>query len=93
VSLKQPVGRACFYVKPSMTKWEVKEYLTKIYDVDVTKVTTANFLGKFMFVMSALFIFVAGRWKRFYGKRKVVAYKRRNMKKAYVEFVNSEIEA
>lgn len=45
MSLKESTGRACFYVKPSMTKWEVKEYLTKIYDVDVTKVTTANFLG------------------------------------------------
>lgn len=47
VNLKNSVGRATFYVKPSMTKHEVKEYLTKIYGVEVYKVETANFLGKF----------------------------------------------
>ncbi len=33
-------------VKPKMTKTEVKEYLTKIYDINVINVHTANFLGK-----------------------------------------------
>mmetsp|Transcript_19994 Transcript_19994/g.28725 ORF Transcript_19994/g.28725 Transcript_19994/m.28725 type:complete len:97 (-) Transcript_19994:131-421(-) len=73
-NLSRPVGKAVFYVKPSMTKWEVREYLTKIYNMDILKVETALHLG---------------RWKRFYGKRDVVAYKRRNFKKAYVDFVNS----
>jgi large subunit ribosomal protein L23 len=38
--------QALLHVQPSMTKHEITEYLTKIYDVDVTKVMTANFLGK-----------------------------------------------
>lgn len=62
-----------------MTKTEVKEYLTKIYSVSVLKVNTSNLLGK---------------WKRLYGKRKIIAYKRRNVKKAIVDFqadVNSTI--
>ena len=29
-----------------MTKWEIKEYLWKIYGVPVRKVLTQNFLGK-----------------------------------------------
>lgn len=35
---------------------------------------------------------MAGRWKRFYGKKKIVAYKRRNFKKAYVSFLNTNIQ-
>ena len=34
------------YVPPKMTKTEVKEYLTKIYNVSVLQVMTSNFLGK-----------------------------------------------
>lgn len=37
--------QALLHVPPAMTKHEITEYLTKIYDVDVTKVMTANFLG------------------------------------------------
>lgn len=40
----QPV-QATFRIPPRMTKTEVKEYLTKVYDVPVEKVTTANYLG------------------------------------------------
>lgn len=40
--------KAVLYVPQKMTKTEVKEYLTKIYQVDVKKVTTANYLGKFL---------------------------------------------
>lgn len=65
-------SQALLHVPPSMTKHEVKEYLTKIYEVNVLDVATANFMGK---------------WKRFYGKRKIVAYKRRNFKTALVSFV------
>lgn len=38
--------QALLHVPPSMTKHEITEYLTKIYDVNVTSVMTANFLGK-----------------------------------------------
>lgn len=31
-------AQASFKIQPKMTKWEVKEYLTKIYDVPVKKV-------------------------------------------------------
>lgn len=65
-----------FYVPPKMTKFEVHEYLSKIYNVQVTKVNTELKLGK---------------WKRLYAKRRVLSYKRRNFKKAYVEFVNPEV--
>lgn len=58
-------------VSPRMTKTEVKEYLTKVYNVNVLGVDTANYLGK---------------WKKLYGKRKIIAYKRRNFKAAFVTF-------
>jgi large subunit ribosomal protein L23 len=64
-------AEALLHVPPSMTKTEVKEYLTKIYDIPVLRVTTTNVLGK---------------WKRLYGKRQIVSYKRRNFKKATVQF-------
>lgn len=41
----KPRPQAVFYVPPKMTKFEVKEYLTKIYSCDVLKVNTANYLG------------------------------------------------
>lgn len=59
-----------------MTKYEVSEYLSKIYNVQVTKVNTELKLGK---------------WKRLFGKRRIISYKRRNYKKAYVEFVNPDV--
>ena len=37
--------QALLHVPPAMTKHEITEYLTKIYDVNVNKVMTANFLG------------------------------------------------
>lgn len=39
-------AKAKFQIPPSMTKTEVKEYLTKIYDVNVLNVNTLNVLGK-----------------------------------------------
>ena len=36
-------------VSPRMTKTEVKEYLRKIYQINVLDVSTANFLGKCLF--------------------------------------------
>lgn len=71
VNLNKTPAKALLHIPPSMTKTEVKEYLTKIYNIAVLNVTTTNMLGK---------------WKRFYGKRKIVSYKRRNIKKTTVEF-------
>lgn len=63
------VKQAIFRVPPKMTKWEVREYLTKIYDVPVKKVMTQNFDGK---------------RKRLLGKRKIINYKRASFKRAIV---------
>ena len=63
--------QAVFKIAPSMTKHEVREYLTKIYQLPVQRVMTANF---------------AGRWKRHLGENKVVPYKQPRFKKAYVTF-------
>lgn len=38
---------AIFRTPPKMTKHEIKEYLTKIYDLPVKKVNTMNYLGEF----------------------------------------------
>ena len=67
------LSSATFQIPKNMTKTEVKEYLTKIYNIPVISVTTANF---------------AGKWKRLYGKRQITAYRRRNTKKATVTFEN-----
>mmetsp|Transcript_45164 Transcript_45164/g.101981 ORF Transcript_45164/g.101981 Transcript_45164/m.101981 type:complete len:100 (-) Transcript_45164:176-475(-) len=63
-------AQAVFKIQPRMTKHEVKEYLTKIYDLPVKRVMTANFDIK---------------WKRHYGMSKVVPYKNKSrFKKAFV---------
>lgn len=64
-------AKAIFRVLPKMTKHEVKEYLTKIYDLPVVQVRTQNYLGKRM---------------RIIGKRQVVFGKRPDYKKAFVTF-------
>ena len=48
IKLKQWMGVPVevFLVSPKMTKFEIKEYLTKLYDMPVMKVHTANYLGK-----------------------------------------------
>lgn len=56
-----------------MTKFEIKEYLSKIYNVPITGVTTINFLGN---------------WKKFIKRQtKTLTYKRRNYKIARVTFL------
>ena len=78
VSVNTARATANFIIPPAMTKTEVREYLTKIYDIPVLNVTTANFVGK---------------WKRLYGKRQIMSYRRRNTKKATVTFALPEAEA
>lgn len=46
MNLTRKPPQALLYVQPKMTKFEVKEYLTKIYNIKVLQVNTANFLGK-----------------------------------------------
>jgi large subunit ribosomal protein L23 len=65
---------ATFRVLPRMTKHEIKEYLTKIYDLPVKKVNTINY---------------AGKRKRVMGRRKIIHYKYRDFKKAIVTFDSS----
>lgn len=67
-------ARATFRVLPRMTKHEVKEYLTKIYNLPVKKVNTMNYMGKY---------------KRAMGRTKIVYYKYRDFKKAIVTFDSS----
>mmetsp|Transcript_45505 Transcript_45505/g.68650 ORF Transcript_45505/g.68650 Transcript_45505/m.68650 type:complete len:119 (-) Transcript_45505:356-712(-) len=62
---------ATFRVLPKMTKHEVKEHLTKIYNLPVAKVNTQNYLGK---------------RKRVVGKRRIAYYKNADFKKAIVTF-------
>jgi large subunit ribosomal protein L23 len=57
-----------------MTKHEIQEYLTKIYDLPVRKVNTANYLGKRKLVR---------------GTTKVIRYKYKDFKKAIVSFDRS----
>jgi len=62
---------AVFRVWPRMTKHEIKEYLTKIYQLPVKKVNTMNYLGK---------------RKQAFGKRGIARWKERDFKKAIVTF-------
>jgi large subunit ribosomal protein L23 len=57
-----------------MTKHEIREYLTKIYELPVKKVNTMNYMGK---------------RKRVVGKRHIAYYKYRDFKKAIVTFDSS----
>lgn len=65
---------ATFRVEPRMTKHEIKEYLTKIYELPVQKVNTMNYLGK---------------RKRLMTRRGMMYYKYRDFKKAVVYFQES----
>jgi large subunit ribosomal protein L23 len=65
---------ATFRTPPKMTKHEIKEYLTKIYNLPVRKVNTMNYEGK---------------RKRFLSKYGVMYYKYKDFKKAIVYFDDS----
>ena len=67
-------ANAIFRIQPQMTKHEVKEYLTKIYNLPVVHVRTQNYLGKRMKII---------------GKRKIAYAKRPDYKKAFVTFDGS----
>ena len=71
---KSRPARAAFRVVPKMTKHEVKEYLTKIYNLPIVKVRTMNYMG---------------RRKKIMGQRKVVYLKYPDWKKAVVDFDSS----
>lgn len=65
---------ASFRVPPKMTKHEIREYLTKIYDLPVRKVNTMNYEGK---------------RKRMQWKAGVIRFKYKDFKKAVVYFDDS----
>lgn len=65
---------AIFRTLPRMTKHEIKEYLTKIYDLPVKKVHTMNYLGK---------------RKRMPTRNGMVYFRYKNFKKAVVYFDDS----
>ena len=59
-----------------MTKWEIREYLTKIYHLPIRKVNTMNYEGK---------------RKRVVGSRGIAYYKYANFKKAVVYLDESKV--
>lgn len=65
---------AIFRVLPKMTKHEIREYLTKIYDLPVKKVNTMNYMGKRKIAR---------------GARSVISFKYKDYKKAVVTFDRS----
>ena len=65
---------AIFRTDPKMTKHEIKEYLTKIYDLPVKRVNTMNYEGK---------------RKRVLGTSKIAYFKYKDFKKAVVTFDDS----
>ncbi|EEC51686.1 predicted protein [Phaeodactylum tricornutum CCAP 1055/1] len=65
---------AIFRTVPRMTKHEIKEYLTKIYDLPVKKVNTMNYEGK---------------RKRLISNSGIAYFKYKNFKKAVVTFDDS----
>jgi len=60
---------ATFRCPQKMTKWEIREYLTKIYNLPVRKVNTMNY---------------DGARKRVIGSRGIAYYKYADFKKAVV---------
>ena len=87
-------SRAVFQIPKSMTKTEVKQYLTKIYDMDVKHVNTVNFLGTWH-TISPNVRFVQHSDKtvsRAMALRKAKAYKRPNTKRAYVAFLEHDFD-
>lgn len=65
---------ATFRAPPRMTKHEVKEYLTKIYELPVRKVNTMNYEGK---------------RKRLISRSGMVYFKYKDFKKVVVYFEKS----
>ena len=55
---------------------QVREYLTKIYQLPVVKVNTANHMG---------------RRKRIMGRRRMYSYKRPDFKRAFVTFERTQV--
>ena len=65
---------AIFRVPPAMTKHEIKEHLTKIYQLPVKNVNTANY---------------AGKRKRLISNAGIIYFKYKDFKKAVVTFEDS----
>jgi len=86
------LSKATFHVPKSMTKTEVKEYLTKIYDMDVKSVNTVNTLGQWRTLPIQASLVNSSKTKQLRASvlPKLKSYRRPNMKRAYVDFVYHE---
>jgi hypothetical protein len=52
LKMKKSPPEAVLQIPPSMTKTEVREYLTKIYEIPVLKISTMNYLGIHLFLLN-----------------------------------------
>ena len=89
--MKPPaLSSATFQIPKSMTKTEVNEYLTKIYNLDVKSVNTVNMIGKWMTINMQASLTTDSRKKvnRAQILPRVNAYKRPNTKRAFVTFLD-----
>jgi hypothetical protein len=61
--MKKTPPEAVLQIPPSMTKTEVREYLTKIYEIPVLKISTMNYLGIFIskYSLEFLIVLIIGR--------------------------------
>mgnify|MGYP003987897215 CR=1 FL=1 len=86
------LSQATFTIPKKMTKTEVKEYLTKIYSMDVQQVNTVNMIGKWMSINQQASLVNSSKTKiqRAQILPRVKAYKRPNIKRAFVSFLDHE---
>jgi ribosomal protein L23 len=86
------LSKATFNVPKSMTKTEVKEYLSKIYEMDVQKVNTVNMIGSWKTIAMQASIVNNSKIKVMRAQLlpRIKAYKRPNVKRAYVDFLDHE---
>ena len=56
VSAKLPHNHFLFRTDPKWTKMEIKEYLTKVYDVNVARIATSISLGTWRHPRTALVV-------------------------------------
>jgi ribosomal protein L23 len=93
--MKPPaLSSATFNIPKSMTKTEVKEYLGKIYGMDVKQVNTVNVLGKWMTINQQASLVNSSSTKILRASilPRLKAYRRPNVKRAFVKFMDHEYD-
>ncbi|CCI10101.1 unnamed protein product [Albugo candida] len=53
-----------FRTEPNYTKHDIKEYLTKVYNLPVIKVATMNYEGKFKRAFGGRYVYKEKNWKK-----------------------------